>query len=84
MIIENADRNARRSFPTLLLSNEGNPREPVHIHVRRGGALAKFWLHPVTVADSYGFDSSTLAYLADVIDENATRIERAWDEHFGE
>ena len=72
------------AFRLFFFSNEGNPREPVHIHVRRGSALAKFWLHPVRLADSYGFDSRTLAYLADVIDDNAMAIERAWDEHFGE
>ena len=72
------------AFQLLFFSNEGSAREPVHIHVRRGSALAKLWLHPVRLAESYGFDSSTLAYLAKVIDDNATTIERAWDEYFRE
>ena len=27
-------------------SNEGDPREPPHIHVRKGCHDAKFWLRP--------------------------------------
>jgi Domain of unknown function (DUF4160) len=28
----------------LFYSDEGDPREPVHVHVRRGRDNAKFWL----------------------------------------
>lgn len=27
-----------------FFSNEGDPREPAHIHVRKGRNTAKFWL----------------------------------------
>ena len=27
-------------------SEEGDPREPVHIHIRKGRDNAKFWLRP--------------------------------------
>ena len=40
----------------FFVSNEGSPREPVHVHVLKGEAEAKFWLHPeVAVAESFGF-----------------------------
>ncbi|MFN5128947.1 MAG: DUF4160 domain-containing protein [Sphingomonadaceae bacterium] len=29
-----------------FFANEGNPREPLHVHVSRAGATAKFWLYP--------------------------------------
>jgi len=29
-----------------FFSNEGNPREPVHIHVTKGRDTAKFWIKP--------------------------------------
>jgi hypothetical protein len=29
-----------------FFANEGEPREPVHIHVAKAGADAKFWLYP--------------------------------------
>lgn len=38
-----------------FFSNEGNPREPVHIHADRSGAEAKLWLYPeVVIAESAG------------------------------
>jgi hypothetical protein len=68
----------------FFYSNEGNPREPVHIHAQLGDAEAKFWLRPdVTVAESYGFDRRMLAELTTVVLENRDLIERRWHEHFG-
>ena len=67
----------------FFYSNEGNPREPIHVHVRGGDCEAKFWLKPmVRVADSDGFDSRNLRELALVIEENIELIERRWHEHF--
>ena len=33
-------------YRLLFYSNEGDPREPVHIHVMKDGAEAKLWLGP--------------------------------------
>ena len=67
----------------FFYSNEGNPREPIHVHVRGGDCEAKFWLKPmVRVAYSDGFDSRNLRELALVIEENIELIERHWHEHF--
>lgn len=53
------------SFRFFFYSNEGDPRQPVHVHVRRGSAVARFWLHPeVRLADGYGFDARTCNQLA--------------------
>lgn len=36
-----------------FFSNEGDPREPVHVHVTKAPATAKFWIRPeVGVATS--------------------------------
>ena len=37
-------------FRFFFYSNEGDPREPVHINVIKDGGEAKLWLHPVAVA----------------------------------
>jgi Domain of unknown function (DUF4160) len=74
-------RNA--GFKFFFYSNEGDPREPIHIHVRRGGGEAKFWINPVSVAWSRGFDARTLRELTEAIENNVTLFERAWDEYFG-
>jgi Domain of unknown function (DUF4160) len=71
-------------FTFFFYSNEGNPREPVHVHVRKAGFDAKFWLFPdVSVADSYGFKPSTLRDLSSIIEANNELIKRSWHEHFG-
>lgn len=70
-------------FRFFFYSNEGDPREPVHVHVMKGGGEAKFWLHPVSVARSSGFDARTQRRLAALVSENAALIEKAWHEHFG-
>ena len=65
-------------------SNEGDPREPIHIHVNRGRADAKFWLYPdVERVYSYEYNARELRQLAEEIERRRDEIERAWNEHFG-
>lgn len=67
-----------------FFSNEGDPREPVHVHVTCGTDTAKFWLYPtVAEAYNYGFKAKALREFAAVIEERRAEIEEAWDEHFG-
>jgi len=66
----------------FFYSNEGDPREPVHIHVMKDGGEAKFWLEPVSVARSHGFDARTLRHIARIVADHPAEIERAWHEHF--
>ena len=73
-----------KGFRFFFYSNEGNPREPVHVHVRSGGSEAKLWLDPqVRVAASYGFDAGTLRELVEVAQTHREMIERAWHDYFG-
>lgn len=68
----------------FFYSNEGSPREPIHIHVQRAEAEAKFWLQPeVMVADNVGFNRRDLVEMLRVIQDLRGEIERAWHEHFG-
>ncbi len=68
----------------FFYSNEGNPREPMHVHVMKVGFEAKFWLWPeVVVATNHGFDARTLRALTIVVQDRRALIERAWHEHFG-
>jgi len=71
-------------FRFFFYSNEGRPREPVHIHVDKGGLEAKFWVLPeVRVAYNDGYDARTLRELLGVVIANKDRIVRAWDGYFG-
>lgn len=64
-------------------SNEGAPREPLHVHVTRDRSTAKFWLRPeVTVAYNRGFSRKVLFDLVAVIEQRSDEIEKTWNEHF--
>jgi len=67
----------------LFFSNEGNPLEPCHIHVRRNTDLAKFWLLPsVSLADNYGFSSQDLNKMKRIIVDNQEYFIQKWNEYF--
>ncbi|KKX30854.1 DUF4160 domain-containing protein [Rhizobiaceae bacterium LC148] len=69
----------------FFYSNEGDPREPIHIHVRGSGANAKIWLEPtIGVADSQGFNSKELSAIIRLVIDNRVLIRQAWHEHFGD
>lgn len=73
-----------RGFRFFFYSNEGSPREPLHVHVLGEGGEAKFWLKPdVRVAVSDGLSAKALRELSAVVAQNEALIERAWNEHFG-
>jgi hypothetical protein len=72
-----------KGFRFHFFSNEGNPREPVHIHVSREGAKAKFWLFPdVELAYNRGFDARTIKRLQGVVEQRSSELEEAWNDYF--
>ncbi|MDF1634754.1 DUF4160 domain-containing protein [Mycoplana sp. MJR14] len=72
-------------FVFFFYSNEGDPREPVHIHVRSSGAEAKVWLDPaIGIADSRGFNAKELSAIIRHVIDNRETIRSAWNEHFGD
>lgn len=70
-------------YKFFFFSNEGNPLEPCHIHVRKAGNLAKLWVGmEVSVAGNVGFSSSDLREIKEIVLKNKGCIRRAWDEFF--
>ncbi|HYU17720.1 MAG TPA: DUF4160 domain-containing protein [Chloroflexota bacterium] len=77
-------------MPTLLVaegyrffffSNEG--QESPHVHVRRGGGLAKVWLEPIGFAYASNLNPAELRRVRELAAEHrATFLER-WHEHLG-
>jgi len=73
----------RTGYRFHFYSDEGDPREPVHIHVRKGRDNAKFWLYPdVNVAYNRGFSRFELRALSVIVEQRRSEIERVWNEHF--
>lgn len=66
-----------------FFANEGDPREPVHIHVSSAGAKAKFWLFPeVELAYNRNFDARTINRLREIVEEHRSELEEAWNDFF--
>lgn len=43
-----------KGYRFFFFSNEGDPSEPLHVHVRKDRSAAKYWLEPtVCLAQSY-------------------------------
>lgn len=64
-------------------SDEGDPREPMHVHIAQAGMDAKFWLFPtVRLAYNRNYDARTIKHLQDIVEQRRDDIERAWNDHF--
>lgn len=64
----------------FFYSNEGT--EPPHIHVEQAGALAKFWLTPISLASSSRFSGHELRRLEREVTQHRDEFLKAWHEHF--
>lgn len=70
-------------FRFHFFANEGDPREPAHVHVSRTGQTAKFWLSPeVELAYNRRYDARTIKRLRDAVEERRDEIEKAWNDFF--
>lgn len=76
-------------MPTLLLAEgfrfhffslEGS--EPPHVHVRKGGGKAKFWLSPVELVHSRGLTKAELRRARELTEEHAQDFLERWQEYF--
>jgi len=54
-----------------------------HIHIEEGKKIAKFWIKPVNLAESYGFSTRELNKLEGLVSENEELILREWREFHG-
>ena len=74
---------SEKGYRFFFFSNEGTPQEPCHIHVRKDGKLAKFWVSDkIELADSYGFSAEELNTAEKIISKNTAKIKGAWNEFF--
>ncbi|HHI79432.1 MAG TPA: DUF4160 domain-containing protein [Planctomycetes bacterium] len=68
------------SMRFFFYSNEGD--EPPHIHVEKAGAVAKFWLNPVSLASSHRFRAHELGRLEKMVVEHQKNFLEAWNDFF--
>jgi hypothetical protein len=72
-----------RAGPYRLFIYAGDRDEPHHIHVERDDKVAKFWLDPIRLQNSGGFNRLELRYVYGIIEENREFLMEAWNEYFG-
>ena len=54
----------------------------MHIHVESGDDYAKFWLEPVRLQSSGGFDRREINRIRRLVEENQQSILEGWHEFF--
>ncbi len=59
------------------------PNEPPHVHVDRGGASAKSWLHDVSFAANAGFFARELGEVLKLVRPRPVAFLEAWHDYFG-
>jgi len=65
-------------FVFFFYSNEG--QEPMHVHVRKAGGFAKFWVEPVDLDFSQGMKISDIKKAEELIFEHIDLIKQKWYE----
>ena len=71
-----------RSGPYRFYFYSSDGPEPVHIHVQRDEATAKYWLDPLRLDYSIAFRPVELRRIQAIIEENREVILEAWNEYF--
>ena len=64
----------------FFFSNEGF--EKPHIHVESADNYAKFWLKPVALASSFGYNSSEITNLRKLVKQQEQLFWEKWHEYF--
>ena len=62
----------------------GDRHEPPHVHVESAGNTAKFWLEPVRLERSRGFNSRELNELQRIVEQYQEELVDSWNEFFDE
>jgi hypothetical protein len=71
-----------RVGPYRFFFYAGDRAEPLHVHVERDDAQAKFWLAPVRLARSDHFARTELHHIESLVELHHSTLQRAWDEYF--
>ena len=60
----------------------GDRNEPDHVHVERENNQAKFWINPVRLRNSGGFNRHEIYQLHKIVEDNSEHLLREWNEYF--
>ena len=59
-----------------------NEHSPIHVHVTKGDAIAKFTISPVMLVENHGMKTNELKLIESIIEENEELIAEHWNNFF--
>ena len=68
-----------RIGPYRFFFYAGDFDEPQHIHVERDDKIAKFWLNPIVLQYSGGFNRAEIDHIQKIIQEYQVQLMEAWN-----
>jgi hypothetical protein len=68
-------------FVFFFYANEG--AEPIHVHVRKAGGFAKYWIDPIELDFSQGMKVNDLKIAEQLITSHLEIINNKWHEIHG-
>ena len=71
-----------RRGPYRFFFYAGDRDEPAHVHVERDADTAKFWLDPVSLERSGGFNRREIQRIQKLVEENQVDLLKGWNEYF--
>lgn len=74
----------KRIGPYRLFYYASDRDEPHHVHVEREDKVAKFWLDPVRLQRSGGFNRKEISRIHKMIEENTIELLEAWNDYFSD
>ncbi|PJA30054.1 MAG: hypothetical protein CO189_00810 [candidate division Zixibacteria bacterium CG_4_9_14_3_um_filter_46_8] len=72
-----------RVGPYRFFFYAGYRDESRHIRVERDENIAKFWLDPIRLQSSGGFNRVEISQIHKIINEHYSQLLEAWNEYFG-
>ncbi|MBA4148554.1 MAG: DUF4160 domain-containing protein [Verrucomicrobia bacterium] len=71
-----------RIGPYRFFFYAGDRNEPPHVHVERDQNIAKFWLEPVRLHSSGGFNGNELNRIQRLVVEYHEQLIKSWNDYF--
>lgn len=72
-----------RIGPYRFFFYAGDRDEPQHVHVECDDKVAKFWLDPIMLQSSGGFNRQELNRIQEIIQKYQIQLMEGWNEYFG-
>lgn len=59
-----------------------NEHEPIHVHISKGGAEAKYNILDLELVENFGFKRNELRMIESLLEENREILIERWNESF--